>query len=389
MDERDTARARRHDVLLVTSTFPRHARDGTGRFLLDLVQALPQRISVLAPDDPASHDAPPPAPGVTPIRFPNHGLFFGEGAVANLRGGRCSRAAAAATLLRMTTATGSAARRARVVWSHWAVPAGALGALCRRVLGVPHVLSLHGGDVWLLESRRWGPGLARRIASRCDAVLAPTELLAERFERISGRRPEVLGTGVPDLARRHVPRADPPRVGTLCRLAPGKGLRGLVGAAAALRGELRLAGDGPLRAGLAALASRRPNVQLDGTRLDEDKARWLARLSVFAAPHGATPWGQPEGLPVSVLEALSAGVPVVAHPETCPGGPLVHEHNALLVPQGRPELVVAAANRLLHDDGLRERLARGARASARDYLHEHVLPRWSAILADPSRAGLC
>lgn len=366
---------------MLSSTFPRDERDVCGRFLADLVHALPLRIALLLPDDRRTRAAPTPS-GTTRELFGNHGLFGGDGALANLRGGRCGHLGAALTLARMLAASLRAARHTPTIWTHWAVPAGVAGALCSRWLGVTHVLSLHGGDVWWLENARAGRFVARFLARNAHAILAPTERLARRFADLSGRTPEVLGTGVPDLspAPDAPPSSGPTRVGTLCRLAPGKGLRGLVSAWERTGAELELAGDGSLREELATLAAPRGAVHLVGPLLGEAKTRWLQSLDVFVAPHGTTPWGQQEGLPVSVLEALSAARPVVAYEGTCPGGPLVHGDNALLAPDGRPDLLLAHVRHLLRDEPLRRALGRGARAAALPHLHARVVPRWRALL---------
>jgi glycosyltransferase involved in cell wall biosynthesis len=380
----------RTDVVMLSSTFPRDERDVCGRFLADLVHALRLRIALVLPDDPRTRSAPIP-PGTTRELFGNHGLFGGDGALANLRGGRCGRLGATLTLARMLAASLRAARHSPTIWTHWAVPAGVAGALCSRLLGVRHVLSLHGGDVWWLENARTGRIVARFLARNAHAILAPTERLAQRFAEVSGRRPEVLGTGVPDLSPAEDAPASsgPPRAGTLCRLAPGKGLRGLVSAWERTDAELELAGDGSLALELEALAAPRSSVRLAGPLLGEAKASWLRSLDVFVAPHGTTPWGQQEGLPVSVLEALSAARPVVAYEGTCPGGPLVHGENALLAPDGRPDLLMDHVRHLLRDASLRQRLGRGARAAARPHLHAQVVPRWEALLAPdaPSNAS--
>ncbi len=68
-----------------------------------------------------------------------------------------------------------------------------------------------------------------------------------------------------------------------------------------------------------------------------------------------------EGLPRSVLQAMAAGVPVVA--TDVDGTPEVVEHgvSGLLVPPGRPELAAARVLELLGDGTLRRRCTDNAR----------------------------
>ena len=67
-----------------------------------------------------------------------------------------------------------------------------------------------------------------------------------------------------------------------------------------------------------------------------------------------------EGLPVSIMEAMSQGLPIVA---TAVGGvpeAVTDGRNGLLVPSGSPEALAEAIGRVAGDDALRERLGRAA-----------------------------
>jgi glycosyltransferase involved in cell wall biosynthesis len=101
---------------------------------------------------------------------------------------------------------------------------------------------------------------------------------------------------------------------TLGRLVPIKGLDVLV---QALRGvpdmTLVVAGDGPDRARLARQARvAGVRVAFPGVVLGEDKRAWLRAADVFALPSRRLPSGREEGTPTALLEAMLAGVPVVA-----------------------------------------------------------------------------
>lgn len=368
------------DVVVVTSTFPRHGRDGTGRFLLDLLEPLPFRVRVLCPDDDAAD--PGPWTHLDVRRFPQSGLFYGAGAVANRRSGRAGAWRTTRSLLSMAAATLREARGADVIWSHWAVPAGVIGALARRLHGTRHVLSLHSGDVWWLEQQRFGRQLARWIARHSDAVCGVSADVVARFERLSGVRGRVLGCGVQDPGVAGVGAATPrPRVGTLSRLAPGKGVVELLARAQDLPAALHVAGDGPL-AGPVRRACATHDASFHGPLVGADKQAYLASLDVFLAPYSGTPWGQSEGLPVAVLEALAAGLPVVAFAHAAPPEVLRHDENAVLVPTGDTRALVAATRALLDDPARRARLAAAARRSARPWLMPTVGAAWTGLLAD-------
>jgi glycosyltransferase involved in cell wall biosynthesis len=102
-------------------------------------------------------------------------------------------------------------------------------------------------------------------------------------------------------------------IGVAARLVPMKGLEYLVAAVAELhrRGlscQLRIAGEGPSRSAVENLVSAL-NIPDRVSLLGEYKEmpQFYRSLDVFALPSVST-----EGLPLSVLEAMSTGLPVVS-----------------------------------------------------------------------------
>lgn len=285
----------------------------------------------------------------------------------------------------MLTTTLAAARRCDILFSHWAVPGGLVGALCRRMFSLPHVLLLHSGDVFWLERHRSGPLLARFIADHCDALCGVSDAVVERFAVLSGRRGRVLGCGVTiDEQATHAGR---PTVGSLSRLVPGKGVRRLIKRANALPGQLRVAGSGPLADEVAALCTASGQAHFDGPLVAADKRRWLAQLSVFAAPFTGMPWGQPEGLPVAVLEAQAAGLPVVAFADALPDRLVQDGHNGRLVEPGDWAAFLAVLTELLHDDGQRRALGMQARSGVAAHEIGRVAAEWTELFVDVASRG--
>lgn len=125
---------------------------------------------------------------------------------------------------------------------------------------------------------------------------------------------------------------DIPIVGTVARMAPQKGLRYFVEAAAMLvkegcTGIFFIVGDGPLRPELEVQADR---LGLKGrlifTGYQSDIVSFLKMFDIFVIPSIA------EGLSITTIEAMAAGKPVIASrvgglPEL-----VKHEQNGLLVP---------------------------------------------------------
>jgi glycosyltransferase involved in cell wall biosynthesis len=114
------------------------------------------------------------------------------------------------------------------------------------------------------------------------------------------------------------------------------------------------ADEGPVRREIAALDLER-QVLLLGYR--EDAARLMPAFDVFCLP------SLYEGMPLSLLEALAVGVPVVA---TSVGGvPAILERGGgEIVPPADPQALAASILGLLHDGDLRKRLTEGGPAVA-------------------------
>ena len=172
-------------------------------------------------------------------------------------------------------------------------------------------------------------------------------------------------------------------VTTVANLRPGKGHDVLLKAARLVvdRGRdvrFDIVGNGPLRAELEALASTlgvASHVRFLGHCPDIASA--LRNTDVFAFPSAM------EASPNAVLEAMAAGLPVVA---TAAGGiPEVvgHEHNGLLVPAGDEQALASAILRLLEDRRLAESLGASARRTVHSrFAFERMVNAFSALYAE-------
>jgi glycosyltransferase involved in cell wall biosynthesis len=160
-----------------------------------------------------------------------------------------------------------------------------------------------------------------------------------------------------------------PLVVGIGRLVEQKNWPVFIEAAGRLSGpSFAVAGDGPLRQELTGLARRSGN-----------RVRFLGVVDDIAALVGlaccvvsTSNW---EGLPLTLLEALSLGIPVVA---TAVDGvtDLVPAAAALLVAPGDPVAVSRAISRVLSDDDLAADLRRNALAAAPSWEPQGMLDRY-------------
>jgi glycogen(starch) synthase len=201
-------------------------------------------------------------------------------------------------------------RRPDVVYAHFLVPSGLVGALAGRA---PLVVTAHGRDVRNIGAI---PGIAaatRLVVRRARAVICVSEYLRLELEtKVPEARgkTEVVSSGV-DRDRFAVtpPPEGPPRFLCVGGLDERKNVVRLADAFARLpEGTLTFAGDGPLRSALAG----RERVELVGRVAHDEIPRLLAESHVLAQPSLIEPLGQ------ALLEAMACGRSVVA---TRIGGP--------------------------------------------------------------------
>jgi glycosyltransferase involved in cell wall biosynthesis len=158
------------------------------------------------------------------------------------------------------------------------------------------------------------------------------------------------------------------RIVTVARLSPEKGHVVLLTAMRVLLDhgldlELRVVGDGPSASmieGTAAALDLADRVTLLGQLSPAEVSRELCDADIFCLPSFA------EGIPVSIMEAMAVGVPVVT---TYVGGIpelAVDEETALVVPASNSEELAAAIRRLVDDENLRAKLASAAHRRVRD-----------------------
>jgi glycosyltransferase involved in cell wall biosynthesis len=258
--------------------------------------------------------------------------------------------------------------------------AGIVGRLAAALAGVPVIL--HTAHGWSFNDTQpaWLRGLyvaLERLAARfSQRLIVVSAFNREKGLRLGVGRPEqyeLLHSGIdaelfrtPDNSRESVRAAlgfEPAHkiVGTIACLKPQKAPLDFVRAAAAVHAEddsfrFFIAGDGELRPELQALLAElglQGVVQLLGWR--RDVTDLLHAMDLFLLPSLF------EGLPRSVLQAMAAGVPVVA--TGVDGTPEVIEDgvSGLLIPPGRPDVAARRVIELLADDDLRERCVMQAR----------------------------
>lgn len=248
------------------------------------------------------------------------------------------------------------------------------GTLAGVLAGIPAMVHTDHGRYFPDKTRyMWMEWLASHFVSEIISVSEANKASLVKYEHISEKKIRVIPNGIDEKKYRvHVDRIakrtslglEPdawPVLGWCGRLSPEKGLTFLIRALRDLsrsypRLRLLLMGEGALRKELEVQAQAEgvaSYVRFLGARADVPEVLQVA--DVFVLP------SLREGLPLVLLEAMAAGLPIVA---TDVGGnrQAVHEGiNGLLVPSENPGALAQAIRRIVDDETLRAQCSCQAR----------------------------
>lgn len=251
------------------------------------------------------------------------------------------------------------------------------------------LVSFHGMDIMPREDEPGYQDRLRELLQVLPMVLARSESLAARLVAL-GCPPEKIRinrTGIP-LDRYPFVERTPPADGAwhiiqASRMIEKKGLNNTLEAFAIFRKShpaaiLTLAGDGPLRDPLRQMADGlglAESVRFVGFQSQDDLAALYASAHLFIHPSRVTAKQDQEGVPNSMLEAMSTGLPVVATrhggiPEAVEDG-----RDGLLTPENDSEALAASLEKIASDPGLFHALSRQASRSVREKFEQSAAIR--------------
>lgn len=259
----------------------------------------------------------------------------------------------------------------RHLHNHFANSSCSVAMLASEISGIPFSVTMHGPAIFF-EPRWWriDEKIARARFVACISHFCRSQAMyfsdPAHWDRLKivhcGVTPSDFGRAGRGARGKHI----------ICvgRLDPIKGMPLLLEALAAVKPDhpearLSLVGDGPARADLEAQAKRlgiAEDVQFLGYRAAEEIPALLDQADIFALPSFA------EGVPVVLMEAMAARLPVVAS-RVAGVGELVEDGvSGFTIPPGDLESLIGRLDRLLADPALCDRMGGTGRSRvARDF----------------------
>ena len=244
------------------------------------------------------------------------------------------------------------------VHNHFGDHSGITTMLASKLSGIGYSISFHGPHIFLdAKDAAIKEKVKHARFIRCISYFCRSQLIVlSESSNLSTYKIVHCGLELSSYQFR-LPREQMCRIFCAARLAPEKGIEFLIRAMALLVGKidvrLRLAGDGPSRLALEEITRElgvADRVNFLGNLSERDVTRELSSSDLFVLPSLA------EGVPVSLMEAMAVGVPVIA---TNIAG------TSELVEDGRTGLLVRPSDaHVLADAIIRMRLEYSLRLSA-------------------------
>jgi glycosyltransferase involved in cell wall biosynthesis len=369
-------------LLHVTSSYPLHPGDATAPFMEEMTEALVKRghsVRVIAPFTKDLQTGPRSGVEVAAFRYgPGQLRVWGYGRSVGSRGGIRPTAVVVApfAMASMLATTRSAIRswRPDIVHLHWLVPQGAIAPLLPA--SAPIVVSLHGADMGMVGRSGLLGTVAAAGIRRADHIVAASDemiQLAATLEPTVLERSSVVLHGA-DRSTFHVADRATARtrlnLGTgglllaVGRLVPKKGFGYLIRSMSLLddhQAHLYVAGDGPSRSDLAALAEQVApgRVTFLGMVDRNTLSDWYAAADLVVVPSVKTERDIDSG-PVVLMEALASGRAVVSTLVGMAPAVIENGYNGYLVSDADPRALAEAISTTLQQ---KERLGANAAES--------------------------
>jgi colanic acid/amylovoran biosynthesis glycosyltransferase len=253
----------------------------------------------------------------------------------------------------------------------------------KELWGAPLIVNFHGFDVsgW---PKTQGRNCYAHLFEEASAFVVNSEHLRKRALGLGCPSDKIVKipatwdiTNFPYAVHRHE-EGTAMRVLTVARLVEKKGVEDAIAAIALVRKtypdvHYDVVGDGPLRARTEALIDAldlRETVTLHGAQSSDYVRHMMDNAHVFLLPSVTSRTGDEEGLPVSLLEAQSAGLPIVSTLHAGIPEEVVHGETGFLVPEHAPEQLAHWLVYLANNPQVAEQMGQ----AARDHVERNFAP---------------
>jgi len=377
-------------ILVVTSSYPRFEGDGSAPFVKSICEnlaALGNQVSVIAPFDidvkkqPQTQIEVHRFKYILPLKLHIMGHARSLDSDVKLKPLTYLLIIPYLFFSFITSLIVAFKFKPEIIHVHWVIPNGPVAWLLSKITKVPYVVTLHGSDIFVANKNRVFRKISNLVFRNSLRITACSLRLAENAKTLGGKDKVVLlpwGADPvifsPDFkssdykAKNNIPQ-EAAIILALGRMVYKKGFANLIDIWPQVLAEypdtyLIIGGDGPIRNELQKKVRdlNIPNILLPGKIPWNVVPEFLANGDIFVLPSIRDHYGNEDGLPTVLLEAMSSGLPVIA--SEIGGVSLVVQngHNGVMVAPGNKNQLKVAINQFLENKDNLKVMGKNARA---------------------------
>jgi len=403
-------------VLVLTTTFPRWKNDTTPAFVYELSKRLKEaelEIVVLAPHCEGAKRFEI-MDGLKVYRFPYfypvkyQRLAYGGGILPSLKRSNLAKVQVPLLFLSELFYAFKIIREEKidVIHSHWIIPNGLVGAICKKVLRKKHLLTLHAAGLFALERLPLKKEIANFVVVHCDKITVVSSyihgillnLIQPKISDNIKNKTEIVPMGVNTSLFRPNTNKNELKIKYsiksknvllfIGRLAEKKGLEYLIKAMPEVLSkspntELIICGNGSLKKEMEQLVKEmdlEKFVRFTGYITSDEKIDYLILSDILLVPSIVAQSGDTEGLPVVILEGLSAGKPIIASNVGGISDAIKDGKNGFLVEQKNVKQIEDTVLELLDNEDSKEMFSKNALETSKKYDWEIIGGEYEKII---------
>lgn len=390
-------------LLILTSTFPRWENDSTPPFVWELSKKLQTKFDViiLAPHYPGSKENDI----WNGIKIKRFRYFFssfeklavGDGIISTLKKNPLYYLLIPFFIIGEFFALKRSIKKFQpdLVHAHWIIPQGLLMSLTG--YKKPFLITTHGGDIWAFRNPLMTK-IKKLALKRSTAITVVSKAIKNEIEKniIQDKKINVISMGVDTNTFAPNRRSDSLRqkyqnkkiILFVGRLVEKKGIEYLVKAMPEIinknsKLQLLIIGAGPLENKLQKLITElklENNISMLGAKPNSDLPTYYASSDIFVAPSIEANSGDKEGLPVTLMEAMSSATVVVSSDLEGNKDLIIDGQNGFLCKQKNPSSISDVIKKILDNNELVEIKNNARKTIVNNFSWEVVGHKYEKIL---------
>lgn len=378
-------------LLITGSTFPRWEGDTEPRFILDYAKVMTKYydVTVLVPATPGAAEQEN-MEGVNVIRFhyfPLHRwetLCYPGAIIPRIKEKKTRLFLVPFLLFSMKNNFRKYSKQVDLVHAHWLIPQGVVQSGIKET---PYFVTGHGGDVSSLNF-----SFIKRMKAKClsNAIMTVgvSEYICQKMKEINPQiNPQIISMGC-DLTKFSPDKRDENYFGHsnknilfVGRLAEKKGVTYLIEAMKNVDAKLYIVGKGPLEGALRKQAEvLGDKIVFLGAKSHEELPTIYASADIFVAPSVVAADGDREGLPVTMMEAMASGLPVVSGISGGTEDIIDDGVNGFIVDAKDILELADKINQIVKNDDLAEKMRVEARKTSGKYSYQSIGEEYNKLI---------